>query len=277
MNQEGFRLIIAGGLGIYLKREFIRKTGRMTLFKPLPEARATEDIDSFLTMDIFLDGHQARVREVLRALEYTAFDKGRYFQFIKPDANLASKQVKVDLHARSPTAEEVGTGLLKVQGVRLGHVGHTHFRTLHAYETPEAFAIDEGVQELPLLGHDCVGAPFSGVIHVPHPFASLCMKLRAAQDFERVPLAQRDERKRKHAFDVYLLIAMLGEAEFEEVKTYARSFDDHAAMPAIREAVATMFNDPDAPGCRTTREQLRGAPASDLPRFCAALRELFAR
>lgn len=276
MEQQGFRLIVAGGLSIYLKRRFIAQTGRPTLFTALPEARATDDIDSFLSLEIFLHDHVARFSDTLRALGYQAHAKARYFQFTKPVPGLPAGHVKIDLHARLPHADEAAQ--IKVQEPRLGRRGTRAFRTLHAWATPEAFAIDHGVQELPLTGRDPAGQLFTGRIHIPHPFASLCMKIAAARDHEHRPEPQ--PRHRKHAHDVYLLTAMLDATEFSQVQAHAHHFAAAPAMPALRHAVTDLFATPDSPACRTLRDQLRGQPGEptpvDLTRFCAALRELFA-
>ena len=219
MAEEGFPLIVAGGLGIYLKRRWVEQTRQQTLWTPLPDARATHDIDSFLALEIFQQDRVSRFRGTLARLGYQVHEKARYYQFIKPVTGVPVDHVKIDLHTRLPRDDEATQ--LKLQNHRLGRSGHRAFRTLHAWATPEAFAIDEGVQELPFAGSDPADIRFEGVVRVPHPFASLCMKLTAAGDHERTPIENRDPLQRKHAFDVFLLTAMLSESEVSQVRTSA--------------------------------------------------------
>lgn len=274
MAEEGFPLIVAGGLGIYLKRRWVEQTRQQTLWTPLPDARATHDIDSFLALEIFQQDRVSRFRGTLARLGYQVHEKARYYQFIKPVTGVPVDHVKIDLHTRLPRDDEATQ--LKLQNHRLGRSGHRAFRTLHAWATPEAFAIDEGVQELPFAGSDPADIRFEGVVRVPHPFASLCMKLTAAGDYERTPIENRDPLQRKHAFDVFLLTAMLSESEVSQVSAFTRQFAGHAAMPAICNDIVRFFGAPDAPGCYTLRGLVQERRAIDLTRFCAVLRELFA-
>lgn len=274
MAEEGFPLIVAGGLGIYLKRRWVEQTRQQTLWTPLPDARATHDIDYFLALEIFQQDRVSRFRGTLARLGYQVHEKARYYQFIKPVTGVPVDHVKIDLHTRLPRDDEATQ--LKLQNHRLGRSGHRAFRTLHAWATPEAFAIDEGVQELPFAGSDPADIRFEGVVRVPNPFASLCMKLTAAGDYERTPIENRDPLQRKHAFDVFLLTAMLSESEVSQVSAFTRQFAGHAAMPAICNDIVRFFGAPDAPGCNTLRGLVQERRAIDLTRFCAVLRELFA-
>ena len=72
---------------------------------PLPDARATDDIDSFLALEIFTRNEVERFRSVLDGLGYTATEKGKYLQFTKPASVGDLKLAKFDLHGRLP--EEV--------------------------------------------------------------------------------------------------------------------------------------------------------------------------
>lgn len=112
---------------------------------------------------------------------------------------------------------------------------------------------------------------------MPHPFASLCMKLTAALDYERTDLDKRDRRKEKHAFDVYLLTTMLDEAESDQIRDYATLFSSAPEMVPIRDAVNHLFGRPDGPGCRTITAQANKDRATELnlTDFCGLLGELF--
>jgi hypothetical protein len=143
---------------------------------------------------------------------------------------------------------------------------------LHAFATPEAFAVHERPQSLPLGGRTPSGVEFTGQVRVPHPFASLCMKVKAAADFERASPSERKPRGARHAQDVYLLMAMLSEQEVDECHALYRQFREHPQLRLICEAVIELFGDHDGSGCRTIATNNR---AADLQRFSAVINELF--
>lgn len=285
MDTEGFLLIVAGGLGLHLKRRWVGQQvldhGRETLMKVVPEARPTIDIDVFLQMEIFTgahgDGEQVvRFRRALESLSYDALEKAQFFQFKRKIAE--DKFVKVDLHTRLPNESE--SGVVKYNKPRVGRRRQPSLK-LHAYGTPEAFAIDDRPQTLPLIGVDPEGQRFEGHVRVPHPFAALCMKIQAAKDFEDLSPAEREDEEnakgQKHAFDVYLLLAMLDLQEVDEVKALGRSHADNPLFEGIRAGRREVFGVPDSPGCHTIRrEAQRLGERIELERFTVLLGELFA-
>lgn len=215
-------------------------------------------------------------RTILEGLNYRVYHKARSFQFRKPDPRLTSGYVKFDLQVKLPRGDEEKWVKIDEGGVRLGRRGAGDFETLNAWATPEAFGIDDGVQTLTLVGHDTNGRDFTGPVRIPHPFASLCMKITAAGDYETARVEQRDPRDRRHVFDVYLLVAMLSPGEVAQTSAYAQQFTDHPEMAKIRTILGEYFCDPHAAACLTLRGLLRHTPGTDLTRFCAVLRELFA-
>ncbi len=156
---------------------------------------------------------------------------------------------------------------------RMQREGSPADQRLHAFATPEAFAIDERPQALPLRGLTPRGEIYDGVVRVPHPFASLCMKIKAAADFEHAPVADRKPRGQKHAQDVYLLLAMLSEEEWDQSHELRVRFGDHPELQSIRAAVTEFFAGPEQPGCFTIRRTTNDA---DIDRFSQLIRELFA-
>lgn len=280
MDADGFPLTIAGGLGIYLKRRWVeqqvREHGRRNLFDVIPEARPTVDIDAFLTMAVFMqptgDDIQ-RFRQALEELGYEVHEKAKYFQFVR---RIGDRVVKLDLHARVPGDDGERTAV-KYNPPRVGSKQKSPV-SLHAYGTPEAFAIEERPQRLPLVGNDPNGRSYAGTVQVPHPFAALCMKLQAALDHERAPPESREPRNRRHAFDAYLLVSMLDSVETEEFSELTRRFLTHEKMIEIRGGAADIFGSAEAPGCRTIEAQARdtGEQRLDLARFSRLLGELLA-
>lgn len=278
MDSAGFSLIVAGGLGLHLKRRWVasqvREYGRKNLIPVVPQARTTLDIDVFLAIEVFLlppeDG-VTRFRRTLESLHYTVHARAAYFQFSKP---CGDRLIKLDLHTRLPDTAEAE---LKYNPPRVGRKQQPP-HPLHAYGTPEAFAIEEHPQKVPLVGNDPDGHPFAGTVQIPHPFAALCMKIQAALDHERTPLADRRPVDQKHAFDVYLLLAMLDREEYDETTRMLRTFADRPELLAIQAGVKDIFGSAEAPGCRTIELQARvlDDPPLDLPRFSVLLNELLA-
>jgi hypothetical protein len=277
MDRQSCQLTICGGLAIYLKRrwivEQIERYARVCLFdpRPLPNARATDDIDAILSMQVFAGDRSVvtRYRSVIDSLGYDAVPGMEYLHFFKSADNLSDRKVKLELLARAPLDEE--TPPAKVRKIRVGRQGGA-WDDLNAFYTPEAFAIDHGVQRLPLAGTDPHGNAYEGFVGIPHPFASLCMKIRAALDHERRPVDRRKPRGEKHAFDVYLLMAMLDRDERDQVEAYARDFAGVPELTEIRNGVTELFQGPTSPGCETitnnTRENV------DLAIFCDTISEL---
>jgi hypothetical protein len=101
------------------------------------------------------------------------------------------------------------------------------------------------------------------------------MKIKAAYDHERTPITQRVPRKRgeKHAPDVYLLMAMLNDVEFDQVAAYVEQFREHPHFVEIQRAALMLFKRPSDPGCLTIEKNIRST--LDFDRFCAAISELF--
>lgn len=280
-DEHSLSPVITGGLGLYLKRrwviEQIKENGRKCLFdQPFPDARATEDIDAFLNIEIFTREAAVGVklfRRILDTLGYEPYEKGRYFQFIKPMKPLASKlSVKIDLHTRFPSDEEAKHLKVEESGIRLSRRGNAARRTVDAWNTSEAFAIEHGLQTLPLTGPDPQGNIYEANVRIPHPFPSLCMKIQAAFDHENKPVEMRKKDGGKHASDVYLLMAMLNSDEFGEVKTYVGQFRQVPQLAKIRSAVLELFRDPNQPSCRIISD----GQDIQLEAFCSTLCELFA-
>ena len=98
-------LILAGGFGIRLKQNFRRANRGRTLISHSPEARATQDMDFFLSLSFFEEKSKgAAVRELLDRLSYRPVVES--FQFAKPLGGGLPQSVKVDLLARWQTLKK---------------------------------------------------------------------------------------------------------------------------------------------------------------------------
>jgi hypothetical protein len=141
-------LILAGGFGIRIKQSYLRDTNTRTLITPFPEARATLDLDFFLSLSLFVEKERgAAVRQLLDKLNYTEYTPK--YQFEKPMASASPEQkVKVDLLARLPEGEDIHVKSLRV--------GANSGIDLHGRETPEGFAVEEN----PVVSLNCLDGHF---------------------------------------------------------------------------------------------------------------------
>ena len=55
LEGQDIPLILVGGFGLFLRREWLLETGTKTLFERVPESRATEDFDLVLRLELLAD------------------------------------------------------------------------------------------------------------------------------------------------------------------------------------------------------------------------------
>ena len=255
-------LILAGGFGIRLKQAHLRDTNARTLL-PFPQARATQDLDFFLCLSLFVEKERgAAVRSLLNRLGYS--EHTPKYQFEKPfDAAHPELKVAVDFLARTPEGENIT--------VKFPRVGHGSGIDLHGRETPEGFAVEAQCQQIPVHGMRSDGAEVETTVRVPHPYAWLNLKVKAAHDWLRMERAEtkRKRNSEKHAFDVYVLIAMLTEAELEEATCFAAEYKDHALAAEVSRCAVELYGASDSPGVDEIRRQ--AAQEIDYPSYWQAL------
>ena len=79
LQPHDVKLIIGGGYGLALKTQQIIDSGKITRLE-IPPARATEDFDLFLRIEIITDVRKMEaIRDVLQNLDYKPV--ANYFQF----------------------------------------------------------------------------------------------------------------------------------------------------------------------------------------------------
>jgi len=100
LETDEIPLIVAGGLGIYLKRRWVDEQRQANIWKPLfdtiPDARATDDIDAFLQIEVFFQPRRADFRQALRELGYAPHT--HYLIFTKPLPNSSERAVSEGFH-----------------------------------------------------------------------------------------------------------------------------------------------------------------------------------
>lgn len=206
-RDDDLRLIIGGGYGIYLKREYVRESGIRTLFREWPEARSTNDIDLFLRLELLVNSARLKpLATALQCLGYKVISGAEKFQFAKPgpDGGHAGS-LKIDLLTgpQSSFAESSA----KVDARRVcprPSVG------IHAHHVDEALMLEEGLLPVTINGVTSGGIPHQGIIFIPHPLTFAMMKLFAFRD--RLTDATK-EFARYHALDIYVVLATTTEKE----------------------------------------------------------------
>jgi len=263
-------LILAGGFGMRLKQFNLERTEERTLITPFPNTRPTVDLDFFLRIELFIRKEDGKaVRSLLDRLEYS--EKSPQWQFEKPQSQESpEREVIVDLLARDPNPTKE---LVKIKEFRVGSGAKIG---LHGHETPEAFAVEDSPQPIRVTGLRTDGRAAEATVFVPHPFASLNMKVTAAHDWLRYVRGELTDRERseKHAFDVYTLVAMLTEQELAEGIGLAAKYADHPLAQANKEHIQELYSSPDARGFLAVRQQ-SGSVALDYDVFWEVLRNIF--
>ncbi len=244
-------LILGGGFGIRVKQIYLREQGLRTLIPNIPEARATQDLDFFMQMALFIQKERGKaIRKLLDRLAYE--EHTPKWQFGKPfDTANPGIKIRVDLLARTPTSGEN----VRVKQPRVGvGIGIE----IHGRETPEAFAVEDMPLRVPLMGARPDGSEVTASILVPHPYASLNMKIKAAHDWLQMEKGTRPRKinSERHVFDVYMLVAMLTESELDEAVELAIRYHEVPAAEDIRSCALELFGKIDAPGMVELRRQV---------------------
>lgn len=227
LKRSGLKMpvTIAGGLGLFLKRQYLHHQNVRTLFD-IHGSRSTEDIDIFIRHEVLADVEQSQyIKKALESTNYEVIEQAKFMQWKKAiDLELQPGEIKLDflvgnietvqdhLHVKPPRAR------------------NRYVKGLHAYITPEAMLIDEQAQEIPLSGQRSNGEHYNTTICIPHPFTYLVMKLFAFRDRINHPNKRKSSH---HAFDVFFIIGSITERELDEViELWAK----YAHDPIIQEA-----------------------------------------
>ncbi|MEP7074339.1 MAG: hypothetical protein ABI878_00905 [Acidobacteriota bacterium] len=256
-------LIVGGGYGLFLKTKQLLESKERTRIDPFPSARSTEDLDFFLQAEIVSsDAKFRKIREVLDK-DYEPISGAEYYQFKKKVLTSGIAQpIKVDFLAFPPESDELRK-LVDVDVRRTAPKGKN--RVLHAHTTEEAFLVQETAIRIRITQGS------NAEIFIPHPFAYLFLKLNAVND--RIDDSVKGPY---HAFDVYRIIAMMTENEWNESTSLAKRYSDHRQFEKATAIVAEQFASEDSKGVILVKRF--AAQSGDKPKtdkLIADLRHLF--
>jgi hypothetical protein len=266
LRDSDIRLMLGGGYGLYLKEEHIRQTEARTLLATFPQARSTNDLDIFLHTEVLADTTRVRaIRAALDRLDYKPKLGAEYYQFV-------TEKVKIDLLTGpealfDPQTVRIETGQdsrrikPKVKGIGL-----------HAHSTEEAVTLQEELITLPVEGARPTGEIYRTSICLPHPYTYATMKLFATRDKE-----QRGDKENssKHALDLYRVIAMITEEEWETTERLSRAYHQEPAVKEAAKIARESFGGRSSLGMLRMREHPQFSRDMDIETFLQILSEIF--
>jgi hypothetical protein len=249
LERDSIELIVDGGYGLLLRTEQIRLSGVRTRFSEVPGARSTNDLDIFLGLEIITNAQKAAlIRTAFDNLGYKPIKGAEFYQFVLPIEYAGiPRGIKIDLLAAPVLGENRSKVSQDSRRLRPRTMGQTPSVKLHAHTTPEALTVEE--HTLPINISDTATAL---IVHIPHPFSYLLMKLFALRD-----RLGDDAKGPYHAFDIYRTIAMMTAGEWREALAMR---DEHRASEIVREAGSicrALFADSESPGTLRLRDYAR--------------------
>ena len=116
---------------------------------------------------------------------------------------------------------------------------------IHAHTAREAFIVAEKAMTVSFSDASVTN------IHVPHPFSFLLLKLFAYRD------RRNDSEKdfgRYHAFDLYRIVAMITETEYQEMLAFRDKYFDDEIVTEARRIILELFDTVSSDGTIKMRE-----------------------
>jgi hypothetical protein len=214
-----FNTLLGGGFGLYLKQLDLMSQQELRTLLPIdawPKPRSTSDLDIFLTLQVLISLPEMQsVRSIIDEMNFVPISGSEYYQFVKP-----TNQIKIDL-LTGPIEESVKSKV-KSDTRRARPKGNLQ---LHAHPVPEALDLSKNLEQLSLAGRLPDDRRYVAIVNIPNPFTYLMMKVTAFGD----QMENADEDfGRHHSLDVYRIVAMLNESQFEQTK---KQFADNEHSP----------------------------------------------
>ena len=264
-------VLLGGGYGLFLKQESLSRQPATTLFPPetWPQARATNDLDLLLRPEIVTESrHMKTLRDALDRLGFEPIPGALYYQFGKKLAG--NKSVKIDLHA-GQLGDAFDPKRVSIQSRRIKPKPSVK---LHAHSTEEAVAYATEPLRIAVSGALSTGEPYESPILVPQGFTYLLMKLFAFRD-------RRDDAEKglaqHHALDLYRIVAMLTEGEYEIVRGLADIHRDEEHVRTASKLVEEHFSGTTTLGVLRIREHPLFHERMEIGRFIEEIKELLGR
>ena len=265
-------LILGGGYGLYLKQVHLQDTlsGRTLIAGGMwPAPRGTEDMDILLQTEVVVDAKRmGLIRAVLDRLGYAAVSGAKYMQFVKQLGE--GRIVKVDL-LTGPLGPLADDPRVKADNRRVRPRPSVN---LHARRADEALGFQQDTMTIPVTGTLSSGDIYEATVHVPPAFTLLLMKLHAFRD--RWSDVDKD-LARHHALDIYRIVAMMTEQEFEQTRRQVAQYQNHSAVVEAVRIAREHFASDESLGLLRLREHALWDERMAVAEFLSALKDLFRR
>ena len=269
-------LTIGGGFGLHLKRRRLEQSGERTLIDPAlwPVVRSTNDVDVLLRAEVLADVKRVRVlADALDRLGYVPVQGAEFMQFIRTiGQGEQAREVKIDLLVGPFGAFKDRLKTAKPPRVRPKAEKKGR---LHAHDTPEAVGVEEEPLAIPVKGPRSTGQEYQGQVCLPQAFSYALMKLFAFRDRKDDPDPRKD-KGRHHALDLYAVVAMTTEPEYDFARRARARYADNEKVREAGAIVRGDFAGPESMGVLRLREHVLYRPTMDLKTFLDVLREIFA-
>ena len=260
------KLIVGGGYGLYLKQLHLKKNGSIQTLFPiaqLPVARTTEDIDLILHAEVVTDPDSMHpIRKAIDDLSFEVVPGAEFMQFVRP---MGPGVVKIDL-----LSAPLGNFASRVPKDKR-RVRPQPSVKLHAHKMDEAITVEEHPFPVEISGVLSSGKQRSTTVFIPQAFAYLMMKLTAFHD------RLHDEDKdlgRHHAIDVYRIIGLLTESEYDTVIELSRNNQNQKIVAAARAIAEEHFMSSTGLGQIRIREHQLASDEMNLELFAEELKNI---
>jgi hypothetical protein len=222
--------------------------------------------------------HRRLLAGALSRLGYEPIEDSKYWQFAQPgDPTVPKQGAKIDLLGGPPVGSlsrlerqfqrDARRWKPKSKGQPPVHV--------HARKMLEAVGVEEEPLTVVVRGIRSTGAAYEARVCVPQAFPYAMMKLFAFRDQKENPDPKKDYG-RHHALDLYGIVAMMTEPEYEFAKRLRSKYADNGEVREARAIVGRDFVGRESLGVLRLQEHKLFDPAMDLKTFLDVLHELFA-
>jgi hypothetical protein len=269
IGRSDFKLILGGGFGLYLKQIHLQRQAKLRTLLPgelWPFPRATEDLDVFLPTEVVINlADMQALRAALDRIGFEPIEEAKFLHFKKPWRT--GGRVKIDI-----LTGPIDDKLKSKMRISLPRVRPEGDLQLHAYLTEDALDIESSLLPLTVEGIGSDEVTGQVVVYIPHPFTYLLMKLHAFADRLIDPNV---DLSRHHSLDVYRIVAMLTEAEFDEVRQKVQTHSNSRPVVRVREIIQTNFSSPTSMGLIRLREHELFTNRMNVDGLTKALTDLF--
>ena len=260
----GSKLILGGGFGLFLWQSKAMSESQRTLISKDAwcEARATADLDVFLETEILADlGTIQMLRLELDQLNYSVITGVEHLHFEKYFSD--TERVEINFLTGPITDPEL-MEKIKINRPRVRPKGNVEF---HAYLTDEALGLSWSLMPIKMIGLEKRTNLF-----LPHAVTFLLMKLHAFKDRKE---KGDNEKAGHHALDVYRVLCLMEEKNFEETKKYLEGNNREPVVVSGKKIVTSDFGSLNGVGFTKIREHLLYRDEFDLETMRSVLLELF--